>query len=168
MLRFFWIFHFLQCREWWPLLTVKPVFLIRILDLDPHWFCYPGSRSGSVSRMRIWIQIQEQGNLPKLTNKPDFHHFKMVLVQMRYFLWQKSIFFTPKHNFLWWHSLTGIWIRIRMDPHWFGSLNLSPDVDSDWGKRWIWIHLETNADPKHWLKLRQLVTFGVYMKGVLP
>jgi hypothetical protein len=32
-----------------------------------------------------------------------------------------------------------------MDPHWFGSL----DLDHIAVKSWLWIRIETNADPKH-------------------
>ncbi len=37
-------------------------------------------------------------------------------------------------------------IRLRMDPHWFGSL----DPDPDWDKSWI--RIITNEDPQHSLK----------------
>jgi hypothetical protein len=40
-------------------------------DPDPH-----GSALNSLS----WVRIQEQENLSKLTNKPDFQPFKMAYV----------------------------------------------------------------------------------------
>jgi hypothetical protein len=41
--------------------------IIIVLDLDLHGFCSPRSGSGS----GLGIRIQEQGNLHKLTNKPN-------------------------------------------------------------------------------------------------
>jgi hypothetical protein len=55
---------------------------------------------------------------------------------LRHITYIKYIFMS-KSNFLWRH-----WIRIRMDPHWFGSLDL--DLDPHWGKT-----LDPNPDP-HW------------------
>ncbi len=46
-----------------------------------------------------------------------------------------------KFNCLWRQSLTRI--RIRIDPHWFGSLDPDPHGN------WIRICTETNADPQH-------------------
>jgi hypothetical protein len=34
------------------------------------------------------------------------------------------------------------------DPHWFGSLDPDPDLNSRRVKSWIRIRIETNADPK--------------------
>jgi hypothetical protein len=52
-------------------------------------------------------------------------------------------------------------IRIRMDLHWFGSLDPDPDLDPHWGKSWIRNRIETNADPKH-----RFVT-GSYLAGLV-
>ncbi len=50
--------------------------IISVLDPDARGFC--SLRSGTVMgiRMRIRVQIQKQGSLPKLTNKPDFQPSK--------------------------------------------------------------------------------------------
>ncbi len=63
----------------------QTVFRIRIwirIRMDPLWFSIPRSESGSAP---YWgcgsgIRIQEQGNLLKLTSKPDFHPFKMAFI----------------------------------------------------------------------------------------
>jgi hypothetical protein len=41
-------------------------------------------------------------------------------------------------------------IRIHMAPHKSGYLE--PDLNPHWGKSWIRIRIETNADPQNWLK----------------
>ncbi len=76
----------------------------------------PGSWSGSVFVMRI--QIQEQGNGPKLTNKPDFQPLKKALYLRRYVLlsiiYIKYLYFScKKFNILWQQNLTRIRIRIK-------------------------------------------------------
>ncbi len=65
-------------RRFTPSLRKKqllPWFRIRI-HMDPHWFGSP--RSGFVFGMTI--RIQEQGNCPKFTNKPDFQPLKQAFV----------------------------------------------------------------------------------------
>jgi hypothetical protein len=85
----------------------------------PHWF--DSRRSGSVLEIRN--RIQAQIKIIKLTNKSDFQPFK-------------TVFFMSNPNFLWRQSLNRI--RIRLDPHWFLSL----DADPHWGKR-------LDPDPHH-------------------
>jgi hypothetical protein len=118
-----------------------------------HWFgsgsgsafCSPGS--GSVLGMRIRIRIQEQGNLPKLTNKTDFLPLKMAFVPkwvpMFYdILSAQSIFSMSKSNFL-----VAEKSDQDPDPHWLGSLNQNPDLDP---------HIKAAyADPKHWPGVRR-------------
>ncbi len=58
---------------------------IRIL-MDPHSFCCPGYRYGSVLGMRI--RIQEHGNCTNFTNKPSLLSFNM------FFYTRKYVFFT--------------------------------------------------------------------------
>jgi hypothetical protein len=101
--------------------------LVIVLFLDRignrHWFGSPGS--GFVLGKRIRIQKQE--NLPKLTTKPHFPAFKngftVVSTEVLYsdIPVTVPIFFRSKSNFLWWQSVTRIWIWICINTHWFGS-----------------------------------------------
>ncbi len=118
------------------------VLWIRI-RMDPHSFgCL---RSVLGLRIRIRIRNQEYGNLPKFTNKPGFLPFKKAFVPMRYIFWPSTgtvllvrYIFHVKFRL---KSLTRIWIRIRMDPRWFGSRDPNPH----WDKK---LDLDpTNANP---------------------
>ncbi len=120
-------------RPYWtvPALTTPPAsasrlycmpgeildYLHAVFRMDPHCWGSPGSGSGLGMRIRI----QEQGNWPKLTNKPDFQPFKMAF--MFYVIYIKYIFQVK--------SLTRIRIRIGLTPC-------------------IRLRIETKGDPKHW------------------
>ncbi len=105
-------------------LMFRTVLWTRIL-MDSHWFGFPGSRSV----LGMWIGIQEQENLPQLTNKPEFQPTYFLYV-LWHSTWIKYIF-QVKSNFLRWQSLTWNRIWIRTKSHCFGSL----DPDSHWGKQ---------------------------------
>ncbi len=102
--------------------------------------------SGSASIWLFWIRIQTRiGTDPypgeeiwQLSCKSYSHPIHM-------YLWPTwNMLFTWKFNLLWMQSLTMIWIRIRIDPQMFGSLDLDPDP-----------HWDKNFDPDpHWNQLR--------------
>jgi hypothetical protein len=81
--------------------------------MDLYEFCSLGF--GSVLGIRI--RIQEQGNLPNLTNKPDFQPFKngFCTTYIRYIFHVKThLFVTAKFDLdLESHSA---WIRIGLAP----------------------------------------------------
>jgi hypothetical protein len=109
------------------------------VDPDPLSFGCPGS-----GLLRMRILIQEHGNWPKFTYKPGFLPFKKAfgtLVGMTFEFRPITYFkyiLKIEIQILWILSL--ITIRIRMDPHWFGSLDPDPywnkpmDPDPNWNK----------------------------------
>jgi hypothetical protein len=122
---------------WYP--GPADVILTSVVNPDPHWFgCPRWSVSGSLLGLRI--RIHENGNGPNLTNKSGFLPFKKTFVPsfacfLTYYL--LKVYFSTKYS-----TFCNCRTRIRMDPHWFGSLDLDSDMDP---------HLDKKPDPyPHW------------------
>ncbi len=127
--------------------------------MDPQWFGYP------------WIGIRIGGNadpdrgtwkLTKLTSKPCLLPFTKALMPCKYGMlfdllrYLKYILHSTFSTLS--RARTHICIRIRMDPHLFGSLN--PDTDLHWDKK-----LDPEPGPhwnhcrfKHWLIINYYCT----------
>jgi hypothetical protein len=78
--------------------------------------------SGSALGVRIRIQIQDHGNVPKLTSKPCFLVYQKAPVP------SYVCFLTYQYNF---HVKRQLFVTLKSnqdpDPHWFSSLD--PDLD---------------------------------------
>jgi hypothetical protein len=94
--------------------------------------------SGSVSVLRMRIRTEEQGNELKLKIKPDFQPFKMAFLVVpvpMYCRYRMFLTYYPNKVYFACQNPTfcdrKVWIRILIDPHWFGLL----DPESHGGKK---------------------------------
>ncbi len=79
-----------------------------------HWF---GSMSNEIDKINNYSKSLK------------LYLRKYVLGSITYGALHIQYIFHVKFNFLWRQSRNSIRTRIRMDPHWFGSLDPDPDLD---------------------------------------